>query len=296
MQAFAAFSPNRLGCPTLFSRNFAEKNRAGGDHPCTGQEGDRNRHPTVDKNSTKHQNCSMKKWLKALFSETIFSMWFFLSALSTITTFFFPSLSGKPRFVSVASAMLGFAWGNFRVFQKQESRIFELSQAMASHDARTSQLRITPDNGSRYILTPVGTVPRADFNGCYLEFRLMVENTGRKNSTVNGYQVEIVDLQRIYPNVRPVEGRHGVHGRHCQYGMQPDRILSTTGNIRIEAESATNHGILLFFIPDITLEQFTNAGLRMQGENRKFGTLRCRLTLSDTTQSSAIQEFVLQEE
>jgi len=124
----------------------------------------------------------------------------------------------------------------------------------------------------------------------------MVENTGRKNSTVNGYQVEIVELERIYPNLRPVEGRNGVQGRHCQYGMQPDRILSTTGNIRIEAESATNHGILLFFIPDITLEQFTNAGLRMQGENRKFGTLRCRLTLSDTTRSLAIQEFVLQEE
>ena len=219
----------------------------------------------------------MKNWLKALLSETLLSIWWTLSALSTLSTFFSRSWSGKPRIVSAISAVLGFAVANFRVFQKQQARISALTQAVASHETRASQLIITPDNGSRYILTPVGA-PHGDFNGGYLEFHLMIENTGRRNSTVNSYQVEIVELQQTFPNLPPVEGRNGIPGRHVQQGVQPERIVSTTGNIRIEAESATHHGTLLFFVPGINLEQFMNAGLRMQGHDRKFGMLRCRLT------------------
>src|SRR5437016_2010349 len=84
------------------------------------------------------------------------------------------------------------------VFQKQEQRISALSQALVSHEEHGSQLRITPDQGSRYILAPVGNVPHADFDGGYLQFYLMIENTGRRNSTVNGYQVEIVELQQTF--------------------------------------------------------------------------------------------------
>ena len=72
-----------------------------------------------------------------------------------------------------------------------------------------------------------------------VKFHLMIENTGRRNSTVNGYQVEIVELQQTFPNLRPVEGHNGIQGRHCQHGLQPASVLSTTGNIRIEAESTT---------------------------------------------------------
>jgi hypothetical protein len=77
--------------------------------------------------------------------------------------------------------------------------------------------------------------------------------------------------------------------------MLPARVLSRTGNIGIEAESATDHGVLVFFIPNLNFQQFTDAGLRMQSEERKFGTLHCRLTLTDTTESSVTQEFELQE-
>lgn len=192
--------------------------------------------------------------------------------------------------------MFGFAWANFRVFQKQERRISALSQVVAAYEGRASQLRITPDNGSRYILIPNGNVPHADFNGGYLEFHLMIENTGRRNSAVNSYQVEIVELHQNFPDLQPVEGRNAIQGRHCQHGLLPARILSTTGIIRIDAESATDHGALLFFVPGINLEQFVNAGFRMQGENRKFGALRCRLTLTDTTRTSTVQEFQLQED
>ena len=77
--------------------------------------------------------------------------------------------------------------------------------------------------------------------------------------------------------------------------VDPNRILSTTGNIRIQAENATNHGALLFFVPDLDLEQFVNRGLRMQGQDGKFPALRCVLTLTDTMQVSATGEFRLDE-
>lgn len=237
----------------------------------------------------------MKDWLKALLSETILSIWWILSVLSTLTTFFVPSLSGKPRVVSLTSAALGFAVANFKVFQKQAKGISTLQGDVAAREARISELRIASDAGSRYILTPRGDARHADFDGGYLEFRLMIENTGRRNSTVNNYRVEIVELNQIFPDLPSVEGRNGIQGRHCQYGLLPGRVLSVTGNIRVEAESATDHGILLFFIPGINLQQFTDAGLQMQGEHRRLGTLRCRLTLTDTTQTSATHEFELQE-
>jgi hypothetical protein len=237
----------------------------------------------------------MKDWLKALVSETFFSVWWFLSAVSTVSTFFFHRWSGKPLAVSAFSTIVGFAWANFRVFQKRQKRVAELETALASHEARTSQLRITPDGRSRYILSPVANVPRADFNGGFLLFELMIENVGRRNSIVNSYQIEIDELHHTFENLQPVEGRNGIQGRHCQHGMQPARVLSRTGNIGIEAESATDHGVLVFFIPNLNLQQFMDAGLRMQGEERRFGTLHCRLTLTDTTESSVTQEFELQE-
>lgn len=123
----------------------------------------------------------------------------------------------------------------------------------------------------------------------------MIENLGRRDSTVNNYTVEIVELEQTFPNLTPIEGKNGIQGRHCQHVMQPGRILSTTGNIRIQAENATNHGALLFFVPGLNLEQFVNKGLRMQGEDRKFPALHCVLTLTDTMQVSATGEFRLDE-
>lgn len=236
----------------------------------------------------------MKDWLRALLSETILSAWWILSALSTFTTFFVPSLSGKPRLVSLTSAALGFALANFKVFQRQANSIASLQQAVVAHEAHVSQLRMAQDAGSRYILTPVGDARHADFNGAYLEFRLMIENSGRRNSTVNNYQVEIVELRQALPNLQPVEGHHNIQGRHCQYGM-PLNILSRNGVIRVDAESATDHGALVFSFPGLNLQQFADAGMRMQGEERRFGPLHGRLTLTDTTNSSAMLEFELRE-
>jgi hypothetical protein len=237
----------------------------------------------------------MKEWLKALWSETLFSIWWILSAFSTLSTFFLPGWSGKPRLVSAISTSIGFAWANYRVFQKQQLEVSNLKIALGSHEARVSQLRITPDNGSRYILAPIGTVPHGDFRGGYVEFHLMIENTGQRDSTVNNYKLEIVELQQTFLDLKPIERKNGIQGRHCQHGLQPASILSDTGNIRIPAENATNRGTLLFFVPDINLEQFVSEGLQLLGEHRMFGALHCRLTLTDTTQTSATGEFRLEE-
>ena len=215
--------------------------------------------------------------------------------MSTLSTFILKGWSGKLRLVSAISTILGFTWANFRVFQEQQAEIARLGTALSSYESRVSQLRIAPDDGSRYILARAGNVRNADFRGGHLEFHLMVENTGRRDSTVSNYQVEIVELEQAFQNLKPIEGETRVDGRHCLHGMQPASILSKTGNIRIQAENATNRGTLLFFVPDINLEQFVRAGLKMHGDEKRFGPLRCRLTLTDMTQASATCEFRLDE-
>ena len=142
----------------------------------------------------------------------------------------------------------------------------------------------------------MGTLAHGDFNGGYFEFHLMVENVGGRNSTVNDYQVDVIELKQTFTDLKPMEGQHGVQGRHCQHGgMQPDRELSETGIIKIQAESSTNHGTLLFHLPGINLPQFVEAGLKMHGEEKKFDPLHCVLTLTDTTKASTAHEFTLHE-
>jgi hypothetical protein len=244
----------------------------------------------------------MRNWLKALFSETLTSVWLVLSTLSTLSTFFFPALSGKLRLGSVISLVIGFAWANYRIFQKQEANITSLETeleslrtAVASREERTSRLRITSDGKSRYIL-PVENVSHADFNGGFFEFHLMVENIGNKNSTVVSYDVEVAELHETFTKLQPLEGQNTVRGRHCVQGLDPRRILSKTGLIKVDADNATDWGTLLFSIPSISMEQFAYAGLRMEGNERKFGALHCRLTLTDTMNSWATEEFELHEE
>jgi hypothetical protein len=237
----------------------------------------------------------VKNWLKALLAETFFSVVWILSALSTLSTFFIHSLSGRPRLVSAAAAILGFAWANFRVFRKQELMIAGLAQAASLHEARTSQLTITPGEGSRYILKPVSNVPHADFNAMYLEFHLMIENTGQKNSTITNFSVEVRELGKRFDNLRSIEGKQGVQGRHCVQGLNPKSILSNAELIRIAAESATGRGTLLFFIPGVNLQMFVQSGLRMTGEQHTLPSLHCLLTVMDRNQSSATAEFELPE-
>lgn len=237
----------------------------------------------------------MKNWIKALLSETVSSIWWILSALSTLSTFFLQGLPNRWRTASAISAILGFTWANFQVFRKHERQISALTAELATLRARASRLRIGVDHGSRYILAPVNSVPHGAFNGMFVEFHLMIENTGLRDSTVDTYSVEIVELSQKFGNLRPEEGRNGIQGRRCQFGWNRATELSNTGIVRIDAENSTNHGSLLFFLKGVSLEQFTGAGLQMQGEQRQFGTLHVRLTVTDTTQSSATADFQMDE-
>jgi hypothetical protein len=215
--------------------------------------------------------------------------------VSTLSTYFFPGgWSGKLRPVFAISFVLSFAWANFRVFQKQERRISALTTDVASRETRVSELKIKPFGGS-YVLRPVMNVPHADFDGGFVNLQLVFENTGRRNSIVDHYDVEIAELKASFANLRPEESRNGVQGRHCLLGLDPRRILSTTGMVKIDAESATDRGELLFFLPGLTRDRFAEAGLRMNGEERRFGTIRCRLTIADTIGTSAAAEFELPE-
>lgn len=238
----------------------------------------------------------MKKWWKALRSETLICIWFTLSALSTLTTFFHHDWSGKPRLISAISAIVGFAWANYKVFCKQEAEVEKLRRAIQSQEIRTSQLRVTSYPGSRYILRPVGNGVGGDFNGVHLEFHLMVENSGQRNAVIQEFQVEITELHQTFPDLKPVEGLQTMPGRYGVQGINPNSILSTTGLIKINAEDTTNRGSLIFFLREVSLQVFAANGLRMMmGNQRKFPSLHCRLTLTDTNQSSAFADFELPE-
>jgi hypothetical protein len=230
----------------------------------------------------------MKNWLEALFSETAFSVWWILSGLSTLSTFFFHGWADKARPALAVSAIVGFVWANFRVFQKQEALVLALRNASQLQETRASELRIAIDKGSRYILRPVPNVPNGDFNAMFLEFHLMIENRGSRNSIVDGFQIEVLELGRTFTRLAPQEGLTGIQGRHVMYAMNSQGILSKTGLIKIEADSATDRGRLIFHIP-INLGTFAECNLRMV--EPEFPPLHCRLTLTDTTQISATETF-----
>jgi hypothetical protein len=237
----------------------------------------------------------MQKWLKALISQASITTWTIVSVVSTLATFF-PSLPHELRPATFVVALISFAWANYKVFQKVQAANDILREALAQHDARVSNLVIVADRGSRYTLQPLDNIPRADFRGGYFEFYLMIENTGKRNSTITNYQVDIQELNRAFPNLTPVENLPMIRGRRAMMGVNQAHILSTTGIIEIPSESTTHRGTLLFHLQGISLEDFVTAGLRMEGPERRFGPLHCRLTITDRSGTSASHDFVLTEE
>ena len=239
----------------------------------------------------------MRAWLRALFSQAVVSWWWTLSAASTLSTFFFHGWAGKVRPVLAVSSVVGFAWANYRVFEKQQTEISSLRQKSQLHQPRIPDLKIAVDTGSRYILRPVQNVTTEDFSGMFLEFHLMIENKGQRNSTVDDFQVEISELNRTFRNLQPQETLTGIRGRHCVYAMNPanPQGLSKTGLIKIEPENTTNRATLIFYIPDVNLRMFAEGNLHTNGQDRRFPLLHCRLTITDTTGTSAAETFEMRE-
>ena len=244
----------------------------------------------------------IKGWLAALRSEVLFSAWSLLSAASTLSTFFIRSLSGKPRLISALSAIVGFAWANLRVFRKQEikitaqhDQISTLQRDMTARPTKTSQLRIIPASGSRYYLRPISQAPSGDFDMLFLEFHLMVENSGERNSVVNGFRVEIRELGKTFDGLQPITVAT-IPGRRGQHGVARERILTDGETIRINAEDATKKGILIFSVRDVSFKVFMEHGLHAAGIQAQFQPLHARLVLTDTTGESAVANFDLCEE
>jgi len=94
----------------------------------------------------------VKDWLKALFSETPFLVWLILSALSTLATFFVKAWSNKPFLVSAISMILGFAWANFRVFQKQQAEIGRLTATVRLLQQTDQEDRISDHQELRAVI------------------------------------------------------------------------------------------------------------------------------------------------
>jgi len=161
-----------------------------------------------------------------------------------------------------------------------------------------ASLKIYPSNRSRYILKPAGGggVP-GDFKGGHFQLWLRVENSGNRNSAVDQYKIWIQELDREF-SVVPIQVNGLLPGRRCQYGIGPpdQKYLNEENLIKIPPDNSTNVGCLWFYLPEMTLEMFANAGLQMQGSERRFGNLHCRLTVTDSNGVSASGDFELSED
>jgi len=160
-----------------------------------------------------------------------------------------------------------------------------------------ASLKIYPANRSRYILKPAaqGGAHR-DFRGGHFQFWLRVENSGNRNSAVDRYKVWIQEFDREFNGIVPIQVRGLVPGRHCQHAVGNEKYLNEANLIRIPPDDSTSVGCLWFCLPELTLEMFVNAGLRMQGEERRFSNLHCRLTVTDSNGISASEDFECHED
>ncbi len=113
---------------------------------------------------------------------------------------------------------------------------------------------------------------------------------------MNKYKVEVCELRQTFVNLKPEEAMQRIGGRHCTHGLDPNRVLSQTGIVRVDAESTTNRGVLIFYIPEMNTVCFATAGYPPRGDMEKYLNLHCRLSLTDTTESSATEEFELHED
>jgi hypothetical protein len=57
------------------------------------------------------------------------------------------------------------------------------------------------------ILSPVNNQAHGDFRVAYLDFHLMIENTGQKNAIIDRFGIEITELGINQDNLRPLRKR-----------------------------------------------------------------------------------------
>jgi hypothetical protein len=157
-----------------------------------------------------------------------------------------------------------------------------------------ASLKIYPGGSSRYILKPVGQGgPRRDVKGGNFQFWLRVENRGNRNSAVDKYKIWIQEFDKEFDGIVPIQVPSLVPGRFCQHGIGNEKYLNEANLIKIPPDNSTSVGCLWFFLPELTLEMFSNAGVQTQGPENRFSDLHCRLTVTDSNGISASGDFEL---
>jgi hypothetical protein len=235
----------------------------------------------------------MRSWLSALWSEALAAWVAIVSAASTAATFYFPKLAGAPRVVSATSLCAAFAWANLRVYKKLLSRNAALKTELDKAKSRRAELVIHKGKRCSYLLEPLGATRPNAFKALYLELEIMIENKGKRNSTVNHYEVEITELSRKFP-ASPFQGST-IPCRTCQMEVAPSKILRPGGSVAIDSEQATVQDLFYLSISDPVLQRFDELHFRMDPATRKFPPIHCELTIRDTEGNIGTADFLLNE-
>lgn len=240
----------------------------------------------------------MIAWLNALRKETVPAVISAASLLSTIATFIFPSLAGNLRLVTFLSLLIGFAWANFRVFEKQSQAITALESKLreATRDeSREARLVIHPGDKSYYVLAHSGPMLKGDFVGILLDLELSVENKGLRHSTINEYSVRLPILDREIKQLKPYKDDI-VYGRNsAARSLQPQFALPEGDYIRVPPEDVTRRAWLRLMLAGMPPQDAEERGFIEDPGTRKYPRLTCILTLTDTEGRTATHEFVLPE-
>jgi hypothetical protein len=225
----------------------------------------------------------MVSWVRAILHETWLAGFTFLSALSTVATFFLPKLAGQPRFISMFCIVLGFAVANWRVYEKQSKRISELESALkesSREPIRKSDLRIHPYEHSCFTLV-TNFQDRSQLRGMHVNLDMALENRGNRGTTIHRYDLYVHETDKTYQDIRPNLGFIEIQGRYCVRSIRDEPKITTDGLVRVQPETTTSRGFLPFFPLEAPV-QIT-------------GPVHCRLTVTDMDGNSTSQEFELRE-
>lgn len=225
----------------------------------------------------------MTLWLRAILHETWLAGFTLLSALSTVATFFVPKLAGQPRFALALCTVIGFAIANWRVYEKQQKKIYDLESALAEASKqriKKAELRIHGYEQSCFTLV-TNYSNRSQLLGMHVYLDMALENRGNRGATVQRYDLYVRETDKTYENIRPNLSFIDVQGRRCVRNIGGEPRVTTDGIIRVQADTTTPRGFLPFYPVDapISIE----------------GPVHCRLTVTDTDGNSTSHEFELRE-
>jgi hypothetical protein len=181
-------------------------------------------------------------------------------------------------------AVISFCLANFRIFVKQSKRIAELEDKLASSSTRKAEIEIVPKGRSGYVLNRN--------RGILIQFSLMMENRGLKNSTITDFDVSISRFGTLHKLTPCTISSPSLLGfRSINYVQNKDAINNYSTVIQIGRETTVGPGHLVFFDENFDTKKFLTVYPEMELTP---GPLSCTLTVRDTNGISAACDIVLQ--